>query len=208
MHGAVLTTSHSNLLLCWALLITACISCEGAQGQNPPVSPLKTTLNDLVVVFGTTAHDDHISLSHATRAWRKGIRAVIVQNEKPTAELLEAGARHSELYLDYPDRENSATFHSQYPGDVRLALAPFLAAKHLDPSTYKWLLVGDDDTFWFLEGVLKLTNDLDHTLPYIITDERYWHNWERPHVPRFIEDGAPRCLPCNFNPAGEQHPWP
>lgn len=59
-----------------------------------------------------------------------------------------------------------------------------------------------DDTFWFLEGVLKLANDLDSTMPYIITDERYWHNWNRPHVPRFVEDGAPRCLPCNFNPEG------
>lgn len=62
-----------------------------------------------------------------------------------------------------------------------------------------------DDTFWFLEGVLKLVNDLDSTMPYIITDEGYWHNWNRPHVPRFIEDGPPRCLPCNFNPEGR--PW-
>ena len=60
-----------------------------------------------------------------------------------------------------------------------------------------------DDTLWFLEGVLKLVNELDHSMPYIVTDEAYWHFWGRPTVPRFFEDGAPRCLPCNFDPEGE-----
>ena len=35
--------------------------------------------------------------------------------------------------------------------------------------TYKWLLYGDDDTMWFIEGVLKLAQTLDHELPYFIT---------------------------------------
>ena len=34
---------------------------------------------------------------------------------------------------------------------------------------YKWLLYGDDDTIWFVNGVLELAGNLDSTLPYIVT---------------------------------------
>ena len=35
--------------------------------------------------------------------------------------------------------------------------------------SYKWLLYGDDDTMWFIEGVLKYVQTLDHDLPYFVT---------------------------------------
>ena len=36
---------------------------------------------------------------------------------------------------------------------------------------YKWMLYGDDDTLWFVNGVLELARKLDPTMPYIITGE-------------------------------------
>ena len=34
---------------------------------------------------------------------------------------------------------------------------------------YKWILYGDDDTFFFVDGVLELLQDFDPSLPYFIT---------------------------------------
>lgn len=36
-------------------------------------------------------------------------------------------------------------------------------------SGYKWILYGDDDTVWFVGGVLDLVKDLDPEIPYIVT---------------------------------------
>lgn len=35
--------------------------------------------------------------------------------------------------------------------------------------TYKWMLYGDDDTIFFVEGVQNLVKDIDPNLPYFIT---------------------------------------
>ena len=45
---------------------------------------------------------------------------------------------------------------------------PFLAHEHFG-ETYKWLLYGDDDTVWFVDGVLDLLSNLDPNTPYFIT---------------------------------------
>ena len=45
---------------------------------------------------------------------------------------------------------------------------PFLAHKQLG-DTYKWLLYGDDDTVWFMDGVLDMLADLDPDTPYFIS---------------------------------------
>lgn len=37
---------------------------------------------------------------------------------------------------------------------------------------YKWLLYGDDDTLWFVDGVLDLVKDLDPGMPYFISGGR------------------------------------
>jgi len=38
---------------------------------------------------------------------------------------------------------------------------------------YKWILYGDDDTFFFVDGVLELLQDFDPSLPYFITGIPY-----------------------------------
>ena len=65
----------------------------------------------------------------------------------------------------YPDDIPPRSF---YRGDSRAALAPFLAHKEFG-DTYKWLLYGDDDTQFFIDGALRLAQDFDPDLPWFIT---------------------------------------
>ena len=58
----------------------------------------------------------------------------------------------------------------RYVGDTRAAIVPFLAHKQLG-DTYKWLLYGDDDTVWFMDGVLDVLSDLDPDTPYFISGQ-------------------------------------
>lgn len=52
----------------------------------------------------------------------------------------------------------------------RAALAPFLANKTAAPNSYKWILYGDDDTFWFIDNVLIHLDQLDPDMPYLLSD--------------------------------------
>ena len=52
----------------------------------------------------------------------------------------------------------------------RAALAPFLANKTVAPHSYKWILYGDDDTFWFIDNVLTHLDQLDPNMPYLLSD--------------------------------------
>ncbi|KAK9855489.1 hypothetical protein WJX84_001224 [Apatococcus fuscideae] len=204
-HHAGRSCSRTLSALYFGLLATCTLpesfAAEPAASVVPPAQPVeeKLTLDDLVVTFGTNAQDEHIGLARATRAWRKGVRAVISQNQEVPDDLKEEGGRYQETYLHYPDRGPEAAGFSQYPGDARAALAPFLAARHVGLDNFKWIMFGDDDTIWFWEGMLRLLEPFDHNTPYIITDGAYWHNWGRPAAPNFDEDGPPRCLPCHFN---------
>ena len=40
--------------------------------------------------------------------------------------------------------------------------------------SYKWILYGDDDTFFAVDNVLKLVDGLDHNMPYLLTDSLWW----------------------------------
>ncbi len=53
-------------------------------------------------------------------------------------------------------------------------MTPFLANVSIGVDNYKWLLYGDDDTFFFVDHVLALTQTLDHNMPYVITDNLWW----------------------------------
>ena len=95
----------------------------------------------------------------------QGIRAFVAVNFVVDDMLVAEGQHHNELYTYFPDQYEG---RSQYPGDSRAALAPLLAHKAL-AGQYKWLLYGDDDTLWFLSGVVELLQKLDPAMPYIIT---------------------------------------
>lgn len=50
-------------------------------------------------------------------------------------------------------------------------MAPFLAAKEMGLDSFKWILYGDDDTVFFIDGALKMLENLDHNMPYLLSDD-------------------------------------
>ncbi len=109
--------------------------------------------------WSTVEQSQHSSANSQLDSWQQlrpephllallcqGVRAVISQNEEISEELREEGERYQETYLHYPDRGPEAAGFSQYPGDARAALAPFLAARHLPEGSFKWILFGDGES--------------------------------------------------------------
>ena len=116
-------------------------------------------------------------LSQLVSSELQGTRAVIVVDKEVPAALASDAWKHHEAYLVHPDRDPATGHFSQFPGDARAALAPFLAHQHLQPGSghhteeYEWILLGDDDTLWFMGGVLTLLQAFDHNVPSVITGE-------------------------------------
>lgn len=49
-------------------------------------------------------------------------------------------------------------------------MTPFLANQSIGVNNYKWMLFGEDDTVFFICNTMKLLQHLDHSIPYILTD--------------------------------------
>lgn len=73
----------------------------------------------------------------------------------------------------------------------RAAIAPFLAAKEMGLDSFKWVLYGDDDTVFFVDGALDALDNLDYKMPYLLSDD-VW----------FVEDdgktSALSCVNCHL----------
>lgn len=95
----------------------------------------------------------------------QGIRTLIATNSDISDDIRAEALQHNETWIYYPDDIPPRSF---YRGDSRAALAPFLAHKEFG-DTYKWLLYGDDDTQFFIDGALRLAQDFDPDLPWFIT---------------------------------------
>ncbi|KAG2428929.1 hypothetical protein HXX76_011173 [Chlamydomonas incerta] len=172
-------------------------SSSSATSATAAVKPLPRD-EDLVIVLPTAPH--RLELAHTSARASRGldhvgtastpVRAVFVLNDsRQAAELQHTyGRSHNETYLAWPDRPDK-----RRPGDARVALAPWLAAGELKYS-FKWMLFGDDDTLFFLDGVKDVLRDYDPELPYLITDS-HWHRDKQ-----YMQE-APRCLPCHVTPA-------
>ena len=65
----------------------------------------------------------------------------------------------------------------------RASIAPFLAAKEMGLDSFKWVLYGDDDTVFFVDGALDMLENLDYNMPYLLSDD-VW----------FVEDDGKRGL--------------
>ncbi|DBA89858.1 TPA: hypothetical protein ACH3X2_004716 [Trebouxia sp. C0005] len=153
---------------------------------------------DLLVAF--PADEAHVPLVQAGRQWHKGIKTVVTVNDPAlvTKHAADAAAS-SEIWVDYAD--DTPPLRAKHPGDPRAAFTPWLAHAAVNGSGYKWMLYGDDDTVWFVGGVLDLLKDLDPDMPYVITDNLWWSDVEgtvgsQPNI------RAPRCLPCNHSIKG------
>ena len=40
----------------------------------------------------------------------------------------------------------------------------------LGQSSYRWILYGDDDTYFNVDAALRMVNGLDHRTPYLLSD--------------------------------------
>lgn len=92
----------------------------------------------------------------------QGMRTVIATNatqEQIDAEAADAWA-HNEVWVRHPEPERH--WH------LRAGLIPLDAIQLLGTS-YKWLLVGDDDTVFFLSGVRKVVDALDPKQTWFIS---------------------------------------
>ena len=128
-----------------------------------------------------------------TPGYMQGIRTLVAVNSSVVVEHEGDFKAQGEYWRYYPD---DSPFRGLHAGDTRAAVAPYLAhhvshearkasADSWPPylgttnmpqggmqvfgDSYKWLLYGDDDTMWFIEGVLKYVQTLDHDLPYFVT---------------------------------------
>lgn len=80
----------------------------------------------------------------------------------------------------------------------RAALAPFLANVTAAPNSYKWILYGDDDTFWFIDNALVYLNQLDPDMPYLLSDNIWMKERTsgRPHLRWTVHCSVPSGCMC------------
>lgn len=60
----------------------------------------------------------------------------------------------------------------------RAALVPFRANSTVGLDNYAWILYGDDDTIFLIENVLSMLNRMDHSLPYYLSDNLWFPEWD------------------------------
>eukprot|EP00891_Asterochloris_glomerata_P002921 jgi/Astpho2/2921/Aster-01068 len=136
-------------------------------------------------------------LVEASRRWRRGVRTVVVSDGLLPPKLQAKTVLYREAWRQFRDIQKSNLTVGPQPGDLRAAMAPFIAAKAAGPENFKWMMFGDDDTVFFVDNVLQLVENLDHELPYVLTDALWFPeggNGTKAHPNR----DAPRCLPCGF----------
>ncbi len=62
--------------------------------------------------------------------------------------------------------------------------------------SFKWVLYGDDDTVFFVDGALDMLENLDYNMPYLLSDD-VW----------FVEDDGKHgfLLPCRMHASYPLH---
>lgn len=82
----------------------------------------------------------------------------------------------------------------------RASVAPFLAAKEMGLDSFKWVLYGDDDTVFFIDGALKMLENLDHNMPYLLSDDVWFveddgelSHSSSVHAKMLIDDMTQQC---------------
>ncbi|GFR42726.1 hypothetical protein Agub_g3644 [Astrephomene gubernaculifera] len=183
-----MSPSH-GLLLLYLFLFHSCRESLAASLYGLDYNP-----EDFVVAQPTCVH--RLPLAQVSRGWRKeGIRSFVVLNNSKLAEELNnspSSHKHREAY-GYWDDDSIAqgSWRGGNVGDTRAAATPFLAHRHFG-DTYKWMLYGDDDTIFYMTGVLKLLSQFDPEQPLALTDNIWYYSLHP-------SPSAPRCLPCGFN---------
>mmetsp|Transcript_15886 Transcript_15886/g.34284 ORF Transcript_15886/g.34284 Transcript_15886/m.34284 type:complete len:461 (+) Transcript_15886:81-1463(+) len=184
---------------------------ETSASANVPTKAVGANPNDFILVSAT--FKDRLSVMHSTRPLRHGIRTFIVLDDPVVAKALDQSsdsALYSESYSYYPDRKSGLR-----KWESRYVAAPFLAHEYYK-GAYKWMLIGDDDTLWFMTGVYRLLRFYNSALPYFISDNLvdliHPENWDAKITNVFtrpVNFGALlrpswlsiSCLPCHATKA-------
>ncbi|KAK9836092.1 hypothetical protein WJX81_000611 [Elliptochloris bilobata] len=137
----------------------------------------------------------HEPYAKESRAWRQGMRTYVATNYAPGAALRAEAEQHNETWAAYPDDRPLRSLALK--GDSRAALAPHFGG------AYKWLLYGDDDTFFFTDAMLGVLGGLDPDMPYFLTDHLWWSSGSSVHSHALRDThhphgAAPRCVPCGY----------
>ena len=75
---------------------------------------------------------------------------------------------------------------------LRAGVTPFLAAHLHGYNNFKWMLYGDDDTVFFIDNALDMLEELDHNMPYFLTD----HLWFPDQFGKaLLAPQMPACMP-------------
>ncbi|GFR50740.1 hypothetical protein Agub_g13004 [Astrephomene gubernaculifera] len=154
---------------------------------------------DFVIVIGTS--QERLKIAQASRPLRAGIRTFIALDNATLADELNKQGIPYETYAFFPDRQISGPERDK-PGDTRWQAAPFLAHRHYGGS-YRWMLLGDDDTLWFMRGVTWLLREYDPDLPYVLSDHLGDHNPRGFFLPSPL---AAVCSPCHWPRLLATHP--
>eukprot|EP00198_Chlamydomonas_reinhardtii_P009698 XP_001699035.1 predicted protein [Chlamydomonas reinhardtii] len=127
-----------------------------------------------------------------------GIRSFTVLNDTSLVDELNKDAtrrRYGESFGYWEDDSIArGTWRGGNVGDTRAAVTPFLAHKHFG-ETYKWMLYGDDDTLFYMSGVIKLLEQFDPEQPLAITDN-IWSQPNHTFTPRPACPFCTRALAC------------
>ncbi|DBB15395.1 TPA: hypothetical protein ACH3X3_003627 [Trebouxia sp. C0006] len=162
----------------------------------------KYTKDDLLIAI--PGQTERLSLVEASRPWRRGVNTFVAL-EKPLTEdsapegFLSKTAEHKEHFGTYQDPRSKNEWEKA--GDLRASIAPFLAAKEMGLDSFKWVLYGDDDTVFFVDGALDMLENLDYNMPYLLSDDVWFveDDAQGKQINTHPNRRAPRCLPCGYH---------
>lgn len=107
----------------------------------------------------------------------------------------------------YRQRRSHATacadhWHGNNRGDAKVLVA-LLAVRAACAGRFKWLLLGDDDTFWCHEMLWPVLHRLDHSQPYFLTPQQ-----DVSRIPEFqpLERCPAGSLQCRTRFSGRPNP--
>ncbi|DBA97859.1 hypothetical protein WJX82_007212 [Trebouxia sp. C0006] len=159
------------------------------------------TRKDLLVAIPSTSA--RLPLVHGSRVWRRNVPTfIITETGSDAIALTRQAASEGEPLERYGEwREASAC---KKAGDVRAGVTPFLAAHLRGYDNFKWMLYGDDDTVFFVDNALDMLEELDHNMPYFLTDHLWFPDQfdgqpVEAHRKMHPNRSAPRCLPCGYH---------
>ncbi|CAK0783338.1 hypothetical protein CVIRNUC_006537 [Coccomyxa viridis] len=161
------------------------------QPNSDRLSSIDKETEDILIVLSVD-DERHQQLEDTALLWQ-GARLYVVSNSSSTS------SRSSLAVEGWSQYENDVPLRAWSAAASRSAIAPFLAYRDLG-TTFKWVLFGttNTDTALFVDAAQNIVRDLDHTMPYFLSDNMWFGDGafaEAYHPNPY----APACVPCNHS---------